>query len=626
MNSEELMHAPEVPHLPHIAIEDQSPSEKGPSSTLDEPFLIECEGLTIDLGAHAVSVDGCEVTLTRSEYNVLVELARHPNIPLAREAIFSAIWDADSSADFRTIDSHIKNLRAKLNDDAISPRFIKSAHGFGYQFVGKITRSTCAMRDASTYEVETWRSATDGRTLTISRSARLVAVNGATVELTPTEYETLLALSNRKGDAWTNEDLSMEVLGVGFEASGRNLASHIKNLRAKLGDNARKPSWIKTVHGVGYRMIGTLAETETAASPAVQESKTENAVLPSVLEQEIADAVDLSMQKPKTSSDIDPSTQEPETDKISISSKTLPPVDTTASSSNTSAPEYNLEFPDFPEELLAVEPDIHTRASRYAVALYTIARVAPENHGLNLVQLRRTVRPYMLATGLKRLSVPTLSAACIELAARGLGHIELDENGGVSEFFAIRLSAEEALRIAMEFDTLGAYDPSLHNNESDPKLGTPAQRQIELPVEPQPNSDNAEESGLGLEAKPAPALQSEPEPTSTSESPSAGPQPEAINPKPSAESIAQIQAQIVWATEKLASLDPAPLQAALEKLTQERARLGLFKFSAKKELDKQIAHIEQELDALSNSKADRDHFQTLLDSCTHQLDSMLKAQ
>jgi DNA-binding response OmpR family regulator len=48
-------------------------------------------------------------------------------------------------------------------------------------------------------------------------------------------------------------ELVEKVLGYDFEGYERTIDSHVKNLRAKIGDNPRSPKWLHTVHGVGYR-------------------------------------------------------------------------------------------------------------------------------------------------------------------------------------------------------------------------------------------------------------------------------------------------------------------------------------------------------------------------------------
>lgn len=84
-------------------------------------------------------------------------------------------------------------------------------------------------------------------TLAIDYDQRLVTVAGRAVELTPTEYELLRALSLDAGRVASYETLLTRVWG-------KRASNDWKGVRAKLGDDAADPSWIFNVRGVGYRM------------------------------------------------------------------------------------------------------------------------------------------------------------------------------------------------------------------------------------------------------------------------------------------------------------------------------------------------------------------------------------
>ena len=98
--------------------------------------------------------------------------------------------------------------------------------------------------------------------LTIATQAREVRVDGARVELTAMEYELLLYLARRRGEAVTRAALLRDVWGYagGEGDSSRTVDSHVKTLRLKLGDDADAPRFILTVRGTGYRLIAGEAE------------------------------------------------------------------------------------------------------------------------------------------------------------------------------------------------------------------------------------------------------------------------------------------------------------------------------------------------------------------------------
>lgn len=90
--------------------------------------------LEIDTAGHKVFVGGEEVDLTASEFKLLTTLARYPGRVYSRMELVEKVLGYDFEGYERTIDSHVKNLRAKLNDDPREPRFIYTVHGVGYRF------------------------------------------------------------------------------------------------------------------------------------------------------------------------------------------------------------------------------------------------------------------------------------------------------------------------------------------------------------------------------------------------------------------------------------------------------------------------------------------------------------
>jgi len=89
--------------------------------------------------------------------------------------------------------------------------------------------------------------------ITLDRENHLVRVSERMVDLTPSEFELLAALMSVPGRAFSRLDLLDRVQGTAYEGYERTIDVHIKNLRAKLGDNPHKPRYIETVYGVGYR-------------------------------------------------------------------------------------------------------------------------------------------------------------------------------------------------------------------------------------------------------------------------------------------------------------------------------------------------------------------------------------
>lgn len=92
--------------------------------------------------------------------------------------------------------------------------------------------------------------------LILDRYRREVYIGNDLIELTPTEFELLRMLMENPGYAFTRAELIERALGYSYESMERSLDSHIKNLRKKIEPDPRNPSYIQTVYGVGYKLIG----------------------------------------------------------------------------------------------------------------------------------------------------------------------------------------------------------------------------------------------------------------------------------------------------------------------------------------------------------------------------------
>jgi len=93
--------------------------------------------------------------------------------------------------------------------------------------------------------------------LVVDVSSREVVVDGNLVELTPVEFDLLRTLMEKPGHVWTRETLIESVPGRAPDVSDRTIDAHIKNLRKKIESDRSNPRYVKTVHGVGYRFVGT---------------------------------------------------------------------------------------------------------------------------------------------------------------------------------------------------------------------------------------------------------------------------------------------------------------------------------------------------------------------------------
>ncbi|MEA4940656.1 MAG: response regulator transcription factor [Christensenella sp.] len=93
--------------------------------------------LVIRTDTRTVYRNGAEVTLTPSEYALLVALASRPNRTFTRDELIALALKEDFEGFDRVIDTHMKNLRQKLEADAKRPRLLVTVYGVGYRFIGE---------------------------------------------------------------------------------------------------------------------------------------------------------------------------------------------------------------------------------------------------------------------------------------------------------------------------------------------------------------------------------------------------------------------------------------------------------------------------------------------------------
>jgi DNA-binding response OmpR family regulator len=87
----------------------------------------------------------------------------------------------------------------------------------------------------------------------LDREAHLVQLSGESVDLTPSEFDLLSALMSTPGRVFSRMELLDRLQGIAYEGYERTIDVHIKNLRSKLEEDSRKPRYIETVYGIGYR-------------------------------------------------------------------------------------------------------------------------------------------------------------------------------------------------------------------------------------------------------------------------------------------------------------------------------------------------------------------------------------
>lgn len=93
--------------------------------------------LMINIEIREVQKKGVVVNLTPKEYGILLSLIKHPKKTYTRDELIYSVMGDDFEGYDRTIDSHVKNLRQKVESDPKNPKYVLTVHGIGYKFGGE---------------------------------------------------------------------------------------------------------------------------------------------------------------------------------------------------------------------------------------------------------------------------------------------------------------------------------------------------------------------------------------------------------------------------------------------------------------------------------------------------------
>jgi two-component system response regulator RegX3 len=95
---------------------------------------LEAGPVRMDVDRHVVTVGGTAVQLPLKEFELLELLLRNAGRVLTRMQLIDRVWGSDYVGDTKTLDVHIKRLRAKIEPDPGTPRYIVTVRGLGYKF------------------------------------------------------------------------------------------------------------------------------------------------------------------------------------------------------------------------------------------------------------------------------------------------------------------------------------------------------------------------------------------------------------------------------------------------------------------------------------------------------------
>lgn len=105
----------------------------GDSAGIEEGALLTAGSVRMDLDKHQVTVNSVAVTFPLKEFELLEFLMRNSGRVLTRSQLIDRVWGNDYFGDTKTLDVHIKRLRAKIEEDPANPKIIHTIRGLGYK-------------------------------------------------------------------------------------------------------------------------------------------------------------------------------------------------------------------------------------------------------------------------------------------------------------------------------------------------------------------------------------------------------------------------------------------------------------------------------------------------------------
>ena len=106
---------------------------RGVADDIDDTGALEAGRVRMDVDRHLVTIDGAEVRFPLKEFELLEYFLRNPGRVLTRGQLIDRVWGADYVGDTKTLDVHVKRLRAKIEADPAHPTVLTTVRGLGYK-------------------------------------------------------------------------------------------------------------------------------------------------------------------------------------------------------------------------------------------------------------------------------------------------------------------------------------------------------------------------------------------------------------------------------------------------------------------------------------------------------------
>lgn len=105
----------------------------GGEGIMGDSGVLTVQGIRMDIDRHQVSINGIPASLPLKEFELLEFLMRNAGRVLTRMQLIDRVWGSDYVGDTKTLDVHVKRLRAKIEDDPANPKVIQTVRGLGYK-------------------------------------------------------------------------------------------------------------------------------------------------------------------------------------------------------------------------------------------------------------------------------------------------------------------------------------------------------------------------------------------------------------------------------------------------------------------------------------------------------------
>ncbi|MGC0249280.1 response regulator [Pseudactinotalea sp. Z1748] len=107
----------------------------GEAQDAEDPGVLSVGRVVMDTDRHVVTVDGAEISMPLREFELLELFLRNPDRVLTRGQLIDRVWGADYVGDTKTLDVHVKRIRAKIEPDPVRPTVLLTVRGLGYKLV-----------------------------------------------------------------------------------------------------------------------------------------------------------------------------------------------------------------------------------------------------------------------------------------------------------------------------------------------------------------------------------------------------------------------------------------------------------------------------------------------------------